>query len=167
AVAAANIAYQEETGKNIGQTVIAGLTGGNNSAAQTSAPQTMVAQNLTALSPAAVGGQASANNIIWSKAPAQVASLQPVFSQSVSLLSPPSTTPGTIGEGPVSPSTAPPALQPKGAASTIVLHTQEAPAGKARKAMPPELIAQKMMEGLQKYAAMKQQSLAPTLSASY
>ncbi len=180
AVAAVNIAYREETGKSIGQTVIADLTG--QQAAQPGA-QVMMAQNTSATSPAANSKQASADDIIWWDAPTapaarvalntapssafQIASAQKSSSLNNSSLSLPSTMPGTTEGEPASPSTAPPVLQPKGAASTIVLHTQEAPAGKARKAMPPELIAQKMMEGLQKYAAMKHTSLAPSLSALY
>ncbi len=177
AVAAANIAYKEETGQSIGQTVIADLTGQR--AAQSGA-QVMVAQNMQNISPAAIGGQSAASDIIWWNTPAaavaqnktpaqsgvQVAS-NTVSSQPPDSLSPPSAIPGTNEEGPASPSTAPPTLQPKGAASTIVLHTQEAPAGTARKAMPPELIAQKMMMRLEKYAAMKRNSLAPTLSANF
>ncbi len=178
AVAAANIAYKEETGQSIGQTVIADLTGQH--AAQPGA-QVIVAQNMQNISPSAIGGQSAASDIIWwnspsaavaqNKTPAQsgvqVAS-NTVSSSPITSLSPPSTIPGTNEEGPASPSiTAPPVLHTKGAASTIVLHTQEAPAGTARTAMPPELIAQKMMMGLEKYAAMKRNSLAPTLSANY
>jgi len=161
AIAAADIAYQKSTGKDIGETVIASLTGGSHSGAP-AATDTMLAQNLTQITPAAGSAPAhAAKNIIWSDS--NTAS-QNIIWTSNSPLFPPS---GTIGEGPASPSPAQPVFQANSAASTGTVQTQEAPAGAARKAVPPELIASRMMEGLQKYAQMKQQDLNPQLSGLY
>jgi hypothetical protein len=73
---------------------------------------------------------------------------------------------GTNGEEPTHPlaTTAPSALHTKRVASTNTLQAQEAPVDVARNAMSPELIASKMMDGLAKYAAMKQSGLTPNVS---
>jgi len=170
AVAAADIAYQKTTGKDVGETVIASLTGhGKNPATPTNtAPNTMVAQNLNQMTPAAGSGttasaSASAKNIIWSGN----SDSKNIIWTSGSPLFPPSQPTGTIGAGPASPSSAQPVLQAGGAASTSASQTQEAPAGTVRTAVSPELIAAKMMDGLQKYAAMKQQNMNPQLSGLY
>lgn len=163
AIAAIDIAYQKSTGKDMGETVIASLIGNHGSAAPASpVPDTMIAQNLTQITPAA--GNAPANtrkNIIWSD---NISTQQNIVSASTSPLFPPS---GTIGEGSASPSPAQPVLQANSAASTGAVQTQEAPAGASRKAVPPELIASRMMEGLRKYAQMQQQALNPQLSGLY
>ena len=44
---------------------------------------------------------------------------------------------------------------------------QDAPAGSPEQAIPPGLIAQKMMEGLDKYAALEKVRMAPGYSAAY
>ena len=175
AVAAADIAWQKSTGRDVGETVIASLTGHNKTPAGTPSPNTMVAQNtnqmqnLTQITPAA-GSAASpgaaapaAKNIIWS----DNNNSKNIIWTSESPLFPPSQPTGTSGAGPASPSSAQPVLQASGAASTSAPQTQEAPAGTARTAVPPGLIAAKMMEGLQKYAAMKQQDMNPQLSGLY
>ena len=164
ALAAADIAYQKKTGKDVGETVIASLTGGNKTA-PAATPDTMIAQNLSKISPAAGGADGSTTrNIIWSDSNSNI-----VWNTTTgSPLFPPPPPTGTIGEGPASPSTpAQPVLQTKGIASTTALQQQEAPADVARKAMPPELIASKMMDGLQKYALLKQQALVPNMSELY
>jgi hypothetical protein len=182
AIAAADIAYQKTTGKDMGETVIASLTGHNHTPAPTNAaPDTMIAQNLSAISPAAGSAAApaaknmttpaaknttapAAKNIIWS----DNNNSKNIIWTSESPLFPPSQPTGTIGEGPASPSTpAQPVLPANSTVSTSAVQMQEAPAGTARTAVPPELIASKMMEGLEKYAQMKQQSLNPQLSGLY
>lgn len=174
AIAAADIAYQKATGKDVGETVIASLTGSsgaghNKTPAGISSPNTMIAQNLNQITPAAGSGAATsasapaAKHIIWS----DNNNSKNIIWTSGSPLFPPSQPTGTIGAGPASPSSAQPALQAGGAASTSASQPQEAPAGTARTAVPPELIAAKMMEGLQKYAAMKQQNMNPQLSGLY
>ena len=168
AIAAADIAYQKKTGKDVGETVIASLTGHKTSAP--AAPDTLIARNLNQLTPAAGNGTSvsekisTPKNIIWS----DNNNSKNIIWTTGSPLFPPSLPTGTIGEGPASPSApAQPVLQANSTASTSAVQTQEAPAGAARKAVPPELIASKMMEGLQKYAQMKQQSLDPQLSGLY
>lgn len=162
AVAAVDIAYEKTTGQDMGATVLASMMGGKK------APDTQIAQNLEEkISPAAgapAGTPSGPNlgpaheNIIWSDAIVRTAQA-PLF--------PPSLPQGTNGEEPVSPlETAQPAL-PKSVASTNTLQAQEAPVDAARKTASPELIASKMMEGLEKYAQMKRSGLAPTLSAAY
>lgn len=152
-LALADIAYEKVTGKDVGETVIASLTGGQRGKATPSpaATDTMIAQNLTQIAPAA--GNATAKNIIWSDNTSQN-----IIRASRSPLFPPS---GTTGEGPASPSPARPAPQANDVASTGVFQTQEAPAGAARKAASPELIASRMMEGLEKYAQMKRHEFSP------
>jgi hypothetical protein len=167
ALAAADIAFEKKTGKGVGETVIASLTGsGSHTTPQTTtpAPDTMIAQNLSKVAPAAGDKTALASNkIIWSDNIAGNNTSDIIWA-STSAMFPPSLPTGTSGEGPASPSTAQPALPAKGAVSTTVLQTQEAPAGAGRKPVPPELIASKMMEGLQKYAALKQAPPVPGLS---
>jgi hypothetical protein len=162
AIAAADIAYQKTTGKDMGETVIASLTGGHKTQGAPTAPDTMVAQNLTQITPAAGSTLAPAGkNIIWS----DNNNSKNIIWTSGSPLFPPS---GTIGVGPASPSApAQPVLQANSTASTSAVQTQEAPAGPARKSVPPELIASRMMEGLQKYAMLQQQNLNPQLSGLY
>lgn len=70
--------------------------------------------------------------------------------------------------GPAAPSlTSQPVAHKKDVASTNTLQTHEAPESAARKTAPPELIASRMMEGLQKYARMKQGGLSPVSSGLY
>jgi hypothetical protein len=166
ALAVADIAYKKTTGRDIGETVIASLTGGNKAEEK----GTALAQNLNdKVSPAAGAEKtAAAEDIIWwNDAPGinQASKLTTTAQLQPQLFPHPKPT-GTIDEGLASPSThAPPVLHPKGVASTIALQTQEAPVDTARKAVPPELIASQMMEGLQKYAAMKSAGLAPQQAA--
>jgi len=181
AISMADVAYQKATGKDAGETVIAALTGKGNSSP--SGSNTMVAQNLTQITPAAGSAfasasatpQAHAGKGIWSANSnssssstgmtiASGSNSKNIIWSSGSPLFPPS---GTIGEGSASPSPAQPVLQASGAASTGASQTQEAPADAVRKTMSPELIASKMMDGLQKYAQMKQQSMNPQLSGLY
>lgn len=165
AVAATDIAYQKTTGKDIGETVIASLSGGSKSAPG-AAPDVMLARQMNKITPAAGGDAtppsgtqvASADNadahrrIIWT-------SESPLF--------PPSQPTGTRKEEPSSPSlSAQTASQTKVAASTSLLQAQEAPVGTSRKSVPPELIASRMMEGLQKYADMKANGLMPAVAAA-
>ena len=171
AIAMADIAYQSATGKDAGETVIASLTGGHGKT-----PDTMLAQNLPQITPAAGGGtaqqntprQAHAGKGIWSdnntSGSTVISSSKNIIWASESPLFPPS---GTIGEGSVYPSPAQPVLHASSAASTGAVQTQEAPAGTVRKSVPPELIASRMMEGLEKYAQMKQPALNPQLSDLY
>jgi len=147
AVAAADIIFEKETGRDFGETAIAAVT-----PARRAHDSVMLAE--------------SKEDIIWQEPPAsgtQIASLH------TELLSPPSTPAGTIEEKPDVPSTlAQPVFQKKSAASTGHLHTQEAPARPPRKAVPPELIATRMMEALEKYAAMKQAQPVPqSIAALY
>lgn len=162
AIAAADIAYQHANGKDVGETVIASLTGGSK------ASDTAIAENFNDTVAPAAGGTATSprppagdfhqlhNNIVWADPPAQTPE-PPLF--------PPSLSQGTNGEGPASPlMTAQPALHKKSVASTNTLQSQEAPAEAARSAASPELIASKMREGLEKYAEMKRGGLASTVS---
>jgi len=174
AISMADIAFKKVTGNDAGETVIASLTGKGSSS---SSSDTIVAQNnLPQITPAS-GGQtttpATANiqavagkKIIWSNtASSSFNSSGASAGTSTSPLFPPS---GTIGAGSAAPSTsAQPALQANSAASTGTIQTQEAPAGTARTAASPELIASRMMDGLQKYTQMKQQALNPQLSGLY
>lgn len=163
AIAAVDIAWEKSTGKDMGETVMAALTG-------PAVPDdgTQVAQNLNnQISPAA-GEHAAVdmNDIIWNT--------------SFPLPPPPAVSRAGASEiGPADASTpASPVLQAKGnasvfrlttpeAGSTIALQAQEAPADTAGQAVPPELIAAKMMEALDKYAAMKRDGLAPAVSGVY
>ena len=175
-IAMADIAYQSTTGKDAGETVIASLTGSHGKTSDT-----MLAQNLPQITPAAGDGktqqnttrQAHAGKGIWSDnnnsnrtviSSSKNISPKNIIWASESPLFPPS---GTIGEGSAYPSPAQPVLHASSAASTGAVQTQEAPAGTVRKSVPPELIATRMMEGLEKYAQMKQPSLDPQLSDLY
>jgi hypothetical protein len=167
ALALADIAYEKTTGKDVGETVIAALT-----KPKTPVADTMIARNLNDISPAA----GDANGIIWDDAPV-VAAENSVSKNS--LLSFPPTRTRTGGDEPVPPPTASPVppqkgtiptLQPLTASkvdSTTALQEQEAPARMARKAVPPELIASKMMDALDKYTQLKRQPAAPTVSVAY
>lgn len=161
AVSVADLAYEKATGKDFGETVIAGLSGDEQSS------KAMVAQNLDQISPAA-GKAVDIREIIWAD------NISPAGSP---LFLPPAQHAGTKGVEPVPPSTyLPPVLQAKGnvststprteakVGSTAALHMQEAPAGDARTAVPPELIASKMMEALDKYKQMKINPLPPVVS---
>ncbi len=124
----------------------------------------MIAQNLSQISPAAGDTPTpAAKNIIWSDNNYS----KDIVWTSESPTFPPSLPTGTIGGGPASPSPAQPVRQANSTVSTGAVQTQEAPASTARKSVPPELIASKMMEGLQKYTAMKQQAMNPQLSGLY
>jgi hypothetical protein len=193
AFAVADIAYQKTTGKDIGETVIASLTGSKKPPEAPPASDTMIARQMNdKISPAA-GARKGTEDITWfdNTVIADAARGNAVATKTPLFL-PPTPRTGTIGQGPAFPSTyAPPAPQTKSTVSTTALQVQEAPAGAARKAAPPEsialpvekvaveklndfaapvpkeMIAQKMMEALDKYAAMKRGSLAPTLSVSH
>jgi hypothetical protein len=176
AISMADIAFKKTTGNDAGETVIASLTGKGHSP---SPSDTMVAQNnLPQITPAS-GGQATTpaatasiqavagKQIIWSNTASSSFNNSSSSSAgtSTSPLFPPS---GTIGGGSANPSIpAQPTLQANSAASTGTIQTQEAPAGTARKAVSPELIASRMMDGLQKYTQMQQQDMNPQLSGLY
>jgi len=153
ALALADIAYQKTTGKDVGETVIAALTAGKNPA------DAVIAR---------------ASDIIWDAPPTTISRLSPT----PALPAPTGT--GEKGPAPHSTPTQAPvdeekanvitALQPQTASkvdSTIALHRQEAPAGASRTDAPPELIAVKMMDALDKYRQMKQGRMAPVVSGMY
>lgn len=156
AVAVADLTFEQVTGKDFGETVIAGLTGGDETPADAE-PTTAIAQNLNNnISPAAGEPKTiSASEIIWAN---NITPASPLFL-------PPAQHTGTRRAEPVhTPTPTPSVLPTKGTASTTVLQAQEAPAGMARTAVPPELIAAKMMEALDKYAEMKRPQMASTVS---
>jgi hypothetical protein len=170
AFAAADIACQKTTGRDMGETMIAALTPDKN---------TMVAQNLNdRILPAA--GDAGPDGIIWSTP----ANSNELATNSRLPLAPPlprSTGANGIEPAPQSaPTPAPPAFQEKDTVatsqspptasqvdSTTVLPPHEAPAAASRTDVPPALIAAKMMEALDKYQQMKSTGMAPAVSGEY
>ena len=203
AVGVANVISEKKTGKDIGENVVAMLTGHKDKPAAT---DTMVAQNTVKDSdiiwndapgaPAASTTLASASGTPASAAPAtgapedqnaQLAMLSTSLKHDFPALAAKtshraSETGKNLADYSMSrvapvptakngPSAAGSASQYASASSrtdsTPVSSLQDAPAGAAEKPVPPGLIAQKMMDGLDKYAALKKVQMAPGYSAAY
>lgn len=171
AVAVVNVAVEQSTGKDIGDTVLAMVTGN-----EKEQPQTMLASNFNNIRPAA-----SATEIIWDDAISSPARELP-------LPLPPASPPQRNEVAELQPAflsykDAPPVSPPKGGLSDnavltaakgkrdeefvsitradalTTFHPQEAPVDVAGTETPPELIAFKMMEALDKYGAMKRENM--------
>ena len=198
AVGVANVISEKQTGKDIGENVVAMLSGHNK---HNAAPDTMVAQN-----------NVKASDIIWNDASAPASGTapgtapgtamagDPPSDQNVKLamLSPPKLkqnfpslaaqqSHGASNAGKqlaaYSMSRVPPVptakdgISDRGASvnasalartdSTPGPLAQDAPAGSPEQAIPPGLIAQKMMEGLDKYAALEKVRMAPGYAAAF
>ncbi len=167
AVALADVAVERSTGKDIGGNVMAMVTGGRDEA-----PQTMVAS-----------AAPSQEEIIWNDTSVEVASAQE-FPQPLL----PARLPHSNGVAELEPAflsykDAPPVSTPKGGmpinavltaatgkedeefvpttrlGALTALQSQEAPVDVAGTETPPELIAYKMMDALDKYSAMKKAGL--------
>lgn len=176
AASAVNVAVETTTGKDIGENVLAMMTGGGEEA------HVMTASAMNGISPAS--GAGISTEIIWAdEAAPQTAAL---FATDIPLPTLPQHLPHPAAElqtASYSYKAAPPDLPSKGDASASVfltatergtgeetpgtpraetlpaLHPQEAPADDARTARQPELIAFKMMDALDKYSAMKRAGL--------
>lgn len=178
-VAVANVAVEKATGKDIGDNVLAMVMPGKKN-------ETVLASSMNDMTPASgvsdMPPASGATDIIWNDAPADVAQNQPT---EFPLPSPPPHLPVIAAEmQPASYSykAAPPDVPMKGAAFTSALLTaaeqgtgeesparpvnvlsvlppQEVPAEAAETAVPPELIAYRMMDALEKYEAMKKAGL--------
>ncbi len=179
ALGVAEVAFKNATGKDAGETVMAMLTGDETpaaAAAPTPTPETMLAQNMDAVTPASGDAMDSApvvlgQDIIWDDAPPK----------DISRFLPPVSTPtepernrqaGNHADGMHSRNQAVPSVE-KGTAfapsmmmasgladSPLFLQTQATPAVSAEEPdLPPALIAARMMEALDKYGAMKRQGL--------
>jgi hypothetical protein len=184
AVGIANVVAEKKTGKDLGENVVAMLTGHNKTTSDT-----MVAQNTV-----------KASDIVWNDSNNGTAMAgDPPEDQNVKLaMLTPNLTPrfpslaaqqshGAKQAGKqlaeYSMSRMPPVPTAKdglsiGTASenasvaartdsTPVPSAQDAPAGSPERAIPPGLIAQKMMEGLDKYAALKKVQMAPGYTAAF
>lgn len=176
ALAVADISYEKITGKDVGETMIAALTGTRTPGAD--APeQTMMAQNLNdAVSPAAGGQLADASGIIWNTPSATNSRLSPptpplpLMAETGVNEPAPHSTPPTQAPVYLTRNDVTPALQPLTASkvdSTTIPHPQEAPVGTSRMEVPPELIAARMMDALDKYRDMKSASPGSMLSGIY
>jgi hypothetical protein len=195
AVGIANVVSEKKTGKDLGENMLAMLQGHGH---DKHSPATALAQNDAPKASDITWNDAPATQVADTPAlqkatPAQVAqnsnarpaqkSLVPNFSSIAATRSHGATAGKQLAEYL---STVPPVNMAKGgpsadrgvpggantslaADSTPGLSTQEAPADEAPpRAIPPGLIAKKMMEGLDKYAALKtQQYAAPSYSATF
>lgn len=178
ALAVADISYEKITGQDAGETMIAAFTGGRTPGADTPDQTIMMAKSLNdTVAPAAGNTLADASGIIWDTP-----------SPTDSRLSPPTPPLPHMAEAdvkkPASHSTPPtqqgpvyltrndviPTLQPLTASkvdSTAVPHPQEAPWGTSRTEVPPELIAARMMDALDKYRDMKSAGPGSMMSGIY
>lgn len=195
AVGVANVVAEKQTGKDIGDNVLAMLSGNKTKPA----PDTMVAQNDT---------PAPAPQIVWNDAPAPSAAPSKTDALGTALASatpseqnaqlsmlkssltqnfPPlaaKTSQGVSDAGKKltdysmsrvpSVQTAKDGLSRSAGStasartdSTPVLSAQDAPADQPQQVLPPGLIAQKMMEGLDKYAALKKPQMSPGYTAAF
>jgi hypothetical protein len=192
AVGIVNVVSEEKTGKDIGQNVMAMVTGSG----KKDDTATTVAQN----------DAPKASDIVWNDAPpvavasaAAPADASPDDNVRLALLALAKQQNSTQQDSstPASTSSQRPGLWETGAAKEVssrpdagnglslaqgapegavasaqtgktpVSPPQDAPADAPERAIPPELIAQKMMSGLDKYAALKREQLPPAYSANF
>lgn len=163
AVAVANVAVESHTGKDIGENMLAMVTGDKDE----KSPATQVAQadiKVTAL-----------KDIVWNDAPSGAENAQLALLSRKEFPASPGPAPTKLsyrtgltgnvppshhGEGrvhTVKAASVLPGERPAGGTVNVktALHSQKAPADTAENGPPPELIAQKMMAGLDQYTAMK------------
>lgn len=165
-----DIAFKNATGKDAGETVMAMLTNDGESPSDSG---TALAQNdLNTIAPAS-GPAVSINDIIWAAPPKAAADItrflppgtptkpertpaaeNPKMVLHIRESSGPDADRGTTSEG--SGLTASRTVD-----SPSFLSSQETPAAAAEHGVPPALIAQKMMQALDAYGAMKKQGLQP------
>jgi hypothetical protein len=172
AVGVADVIAEQATGKDIGENMIAMVSGGE----KHRPPAAMLARN-----------ELKAADIVWNDPPAisddlnaRLALLARRDKQDTPARTP--STPGAAGKGLAdyarTRSVPPPkdgaaagqgAEAPKApaAASTPVLQPQDAPADAPARPVPPGLIAREMMSGLDKYAAQKKEQWSPAYSATF
>lgn len=191
AVGVANVVAEQTTGKDIGENVMAMMSGPKHK----TAPDTMLAQNAP---PSVIMQNAPKPDIIWNDSGAvQVASAADNNAR-VALLTPNlkqnfpsfaaqqshgaktagkqladyvlSRTPSVqyAKDGTSAAENRPEGLRfSRPSDSTPGLSVQDAPADAPERAIPPGLIAQRMMSGLDKYAALKRDQMSPGYSATF
>jgi hypothetical protein len=175
AVAVANVAVESHTGKDIGETMFAMVTGDDDK----KEPPVQVAQadlKVTRL-----------NDIVWNDAPSGAENAQLALLSRKEFPASPGPAPTKLSYRTGLTGNVPPSSYDEGRAHTMkaasvlpgerpaegtvnvktALHSQKAPAGMAENGLPPELIAQKMMAGLEQYTAMKQQQMSQGTYAAF